>query len=892
MRTRVIAFLALLIVFLIILPCAYGTTPTQSVSKTGILSSTNYTENLSLYLTSSETLWKIHLSGGNINISSIDVPSSVSGFSLTLTHYTSWQSNYEIFTGYGFGLLGTSEPYPNGALLVINASSASDANSLASSLSSRFALAFVQTISSGSSYAFFSPIDFNTVFGAYFYKIVPLSAGGFATLFTESQFENNALDYYQLSYSGSTYSLSIGGITTLHSDNFQLYAQLGLSQSSYNYSSSASASSIDIYILGGLIDNSSVPYTNHVSNISSTIEIMRSANNSIPNINATLNFSFPTIVAYRQVTPTLTPSTGSSVTVTITVTNVGSTSVGATANDVFVNDSWIYAQSANFHLTQTQTSNNETLSPGNSYSVIYAFNVTASSGTFVIPATPVTYRYATSNSTEAQGKAMLNSETMVVGGPNTPELEATASIVSGTQIQVGQPNSVNVTVVNKGSGVAFGLTSDGFSRQNLQPGSSWSFISNQSSSSLINVNESISYLVRWQDANGVLHSTPTNTIHTVLSYSSPGSPALSLTKTVGTMKSDQINVTISAFNGSPSTISGSSVKDVFPSGLIFGKSYNSSSIISSGNDITANLSSIAPQTTVIFVYSLNVSNSNNNFVFLPASVSTAWNNVTIIHYSGGYGLPLGVVATKVFTPNQGFQGANVSISIGLVNHGTLPIFQVSLNNTYDSFLRVLSSNSGYAAVLNSGSQLNAILSANLTGSPGVYNSSSSAASFIFAGENQTATSSAVEVTIFHLPEANLTYSATKVEEGHNIVISVTITNPSNATINNISYSITLPKDLRIVSGGSLSFTIPTLGPESSYVNNITIITNQPDVYSFNDSKLTFEYQGHQLAGVVGSLSLNINDDIPLRYGIPVLIGLAIVVATLIYVRRLTKPGPS
>ena len=98
----------------------------------------------------------------------------------------------------------------------------------------------------------------------------------------------------------------------------------------------------------------------------------------------------------------------------------------------------------------------------------------------------------------------------------------------------------------------------------------------------------------------------------------------------------------------------------------------------------------------------------------------------ITHFSGGYGLPLGVIATKTFTPNDGFQGSNVSISIGLVNQGTLPIYQVDLNNSYDSFLSIINSNSSYAAILNGGGHLNALLNANLTGTPGVYNSSSSA----------------------------------------------------------------------------------------------------------------------------------------------------------------------
>ena len=540
---------------------------------------------------------------------------------------------------------------------------------------------------------------------------------------------------------------------------------------------------MDIYVLGGLVTIQAQPFTNHVSNISSTIEIAKSTNNTIPNVQRVSRFLFPTVLAYRQVSPTLTPSSGSNVTVTMTVTNISPTG-GATANNVFVNDSWIDSQSNNFHLTQTQTSNNETLAPGASYSVIYAFTVTATSGTFVMPATVVTYSYESANNATATGESLLNPETIVVGGANTPELEATAATASGTQIQSGEPYSVNVTIVNKGDGAAFGLTSGGLSKQNLPAGSSWSYISNQSSSSLTQTNASLSYSVNWQDASGISHSTSTNTINTILGFATPGSPDLSLTKTVGSLVSNQVNVTLSAFNNSPITISGTTIKDSIPSGMTFVKSYNSS-IQSNGILVSANLSSIITQSTVHFIYTLNVTNAKNNYIFLPANVSTSWNGQTITHYSGGYGLPLGVIATKIFTPNDGFQGSNVSISIGLVNQGTLPIYHVNLSNSYDSFLSVISSNSNYAAILTGGGHLNALLNVNLTGNPGSDNSSSSAASFIFAGTNQTATSTVVQVTIFHLPDANLTYSAEKIEEGHNIVITVTVTNPSNVTINNI-----------------------------------------------------------------------------------------------------------
>ncbi len=169
--------------------------------------------------------------GGNISVSSVSIPASVSGYSITLTYYSTWKTQFELFGKYGYGLLGSNEPNPDGALLQINSTSESDAQALATSLSQRFALAFALVSQSSGSFLFFSPSDFFTEVHVFFWNLVPTSYGGFATFFTEQQYEANAdLLYYQLAYSSSNYRVSIGALTPLVGTQFALYSQLGLSQ--------------------------------------------------------------------------------------------------------------------------------------------------------------------------------------------------------------------------------------------------------------------------------------------------------------------------------------------------------------------------------------------------------------------------------------------------------------------------------------------------------------------------------------------------------------------------------------------------------------------------------------------------------------------------------------
>lgn len=895
MRPRAYGILALLLLFLLAFPLAisainYGTL--GGISQTShVLAPSNqsYKENLSVYLTSGQSFWKTDYSGGNITIASVNIPSSVTGYSITLTNYQTWKSQYELFTRYGFGLLGSNEPTPGGAYLQVNTSSSSGAQSLVQSLSQRFGLVFEPLLQTSTSFTFFAPLNFNTEMHVYFWKLVPISYGGFAAFATEQTFESASLSYYKLAYSSSSYSISIGEIASAAGTQFKLYSALGLTGQNYTYSKYASSSSISVHVLGGLITNASIPFSNNYSNLSASMNTTsQSGNGTIPNLNATLNLSFPTLIAYRQIS-TLTPTTGTNVTATIFIKDVSPSGAPA-ATDVTVNDSWLKSYSNVVQLTNGNASSSvASLSSNAVTTVAYSFRVTASNGTINIPATPVTYQFLAGNKS-VNSVILLNPETIYIGTLNTPALEATASVTSSS-LQVGQAFGVNVTIINKGSGTAFNVKSSGLTKSDLPSGSTWSFITNTSSASLTQTNVNVSYSVSWSDSSGANHSANTNTLSAVFGFGSPATPAVGVNKLVAITNSSNVaNVTLVVYNSSPNEVKNVSIFDPLPSGVTFARSSNSTQLKSSGNDVNGNLSVLAGNSNATLHYLVNISNVNENYVFMPASISAAWNSITITHYSNGISLPLGVVASKSISPNQGFQGSNVTVSIGVTNKGSLPIYFLSLNNTLDSFMNETKSASNYAADLNNGQGLNASTIGNLVGNQGHYNSSSAVASFIFGGSNETASSKPVSVSVYGLVEANFSTSALKYEENHNINITVTITNPSNVTVSNVKFGMHIPQGLQIVGNGQTNFTIGTLSPGQTQHISVIVITNQPNVYSMNDTnaQLTFTYHGLALKGAVSSLTLSLSDDLTLRYGIPIVIAVAFVLGTLFYVRRLQK----
>lgn len=846
-----------------------------------------YSEHLSVYETSNEAYWSANLVGGNISLgSSFSLPAGVTSFSMVLTQYDTWNPTFETFTTYGLGLLGPNEPMPNATLLTVDTTSSSAASSLATTLSQMFALAFSPYTSNSTSFTFLSPMDFVTEMHVYFWKLIPSSAGGFASIMSESSYESLDLESYTLTDSSGSFSITYGGLTPVTSTSFDLYTLLGVT--ALNYSSASSSSSVEVHVLGGASTGVNSTFTNTYSNFSSSASATYTGgtNNVVPDLNASLDFSFPVIVAYRQMT-TLTPSPNSSVSVSIAVKDVSPT--GAPNATVTLNDDWIKTlYSTDFNVSAGNTSGTfVNMTSGQTNSVNYGFTVdNSTAGSFAIPATNVTYSFVIANQTLTES-TLLNSETLSVGVTNQPELEAIEDV---GVIQATQALSLNVTAVNKGNGPAFSLSSSsGQTLPSLSVGASWTYNITQSSPSLTSLNASVMPVVSWLNVNSVSFNASTNGIIAIYGFANPGSPGTSLSKSISLAPDNSyVNVTLSLQNTGSNPVSNITIADSIPADMTFSKSLGNTTVFNSGSLIYSNVTSLAAGAIDNFTYSLNFSSPGQNYIFMPANVSAPWNNVTVVHFSQGAGLPLGVVATKLISPSYGFVGSNVTEQLSILNKGSLPIYVVSLSNSSDPFISTVSSSGSTTPVLNTGQVSNSTVKGFFTGSPGNYTTSPAAASFIFAGSNQTASTNTTSVVIFQTVSSSMVASGPKIEENHAIQIIIEISNPSNVTVTNIKYALTLPPYLHLNSG-SLTGTISSLGPNQNASESFYVETSLPNQYTISGGNLTFQYGTQTLVGATNSLSLNIVDDLTIRYAIPVVIGLVLVAATLIYVRRLSKP---
>lgn len=882
---------------MIIVPIVFATSGGYTILGNGNskylsgVASNPYSENLALYITSAQSLWKADLSGGSISLG-VSVPASVSAFTVSLYHYDSWSPQYEVFTRYGFGYLGPTEPMPNETLLSVNTASVSDANSLAAALGQKFGLDYVPFSSNSSAaYTYISPIDFTTVMHIYFWNLLPHGEGGFANLTTEQAFESQNLAFYDVAYAGGSYSISYGGVSPLSGSRpFSLYSQLGIS-GTLNYSSASTGDAISVHVLGGLVTNSSFAFSNYYQNFSSVFSAPPSggATLTVPDLNASLDFSFPTVIAYRQISP-LDPSPGSSVSVSVTVKDVSP--AGSPPVNVSFADNWYTLPG--FNKTGGSSSANFNLSSSTSKTTIYFVKVPTTAGNFSIPATPVDYSFRAANST-LSAASFLNSETMLVGATSNAALEAIQNINS-TSISSGQQLAFNVFVKNWGPGPAVNVTVAGHAPFNLSPGGTQNYTVSAAPTSLTQTNATSESTIVWSDSTGS-HNVTTNAVNSVYSFGNPGSPGTSLSKFVAVANSHSYaNVTLELTNTGVLPLTNITVLDPIPSGMTFSHSIGnvSSSIITTNSPqgIFLLFKSVAVGETLSFRYNVTIGNPGDNYIVLPANVSSLWNGETIVHYSQGAGLPLGVVATKSVTPASGFQGTSSTENIAITNRGSLPIYDVSFANSTDSFLSYSGSQAVAKSILSAGDSLNATLNVNMTGTPGRYNSSASAAAFIFAGANKTAPSNVFSVTIYRVLSARLSTASPRIEENHDINVNVTISNPSNVTVSNVLYNVTLPPNLKLKSPSVLEFQISSLGPGENISRIFTVSTTIPYQYTIPGGNLTFQYQDRILKGTTSPLTLNIADDLLTRYAIPIVIGLLIVIGTVFYVRRLAKrPTP-
>jgi hypothetical protein len=112
-------------------------------------------------------------------------------------------------------------------------------------------------------------------------------------------------------------------------------------------------------------------------------------------------------------------------------------------------------------------------------------------------------------------------------------------------------------------------------------------------------------------------------------------------------------------------------------------------------------------------------------------------------------------------------------------------------------------------------------------------------------------------------------------------------------VTGVSLSISLPQGLAIVSypsgvqasGRTLTISIPTLAVGANLTSSIILKADFDGNFSPQAAKLTFEYLGSTLNGVVSTPVIAIGVDALLRYELPIGVAVVLILAVAVYMHR-------
>src|SRR5208282_2434639 len=155
--------------------------------------------------------------------------------------------------------------------------------------------------------------------------------------------------------------------------------------------------------------------------------------------------------------------------------------------------------------------------------------------------------------------------------------------------------------------------------------------------------------------------------------------------------------------------------------------------------------------------------------------------------------------------------------------------------------------------------------------PGNHTSASTSIYYVFGGVPTQYIVTSGTVLVFKPVQGATSMSSTPTE-GHDFSLAMSVQNPSPVNVSGVSFSISLPQGLTIVSypagvqvsGRTLTLSVTTLAAGAT--SNSSVILKGDFDGSFNPqtAKLTFNYLGATLTGIVSTPAVVVGVDALLR----------------------------
>ena len=291
---------------------------------------------------------------------------------------------------------------------------------------------------------------------------------------------------------------------------------------------------------------------------------------------------------------------------------------------------------------------------------------------------------------------------------------------------------------------------------------------------------------------------------------------------------------------------------------------------------------------------------SDNYLGEPGQVSTTYFGLTLHTAGSAFLVPAGVVVTRTDSPNPVFAGQNETVTVQIVNHGSLPVYNASVKTNQDVFDKALSGSLHQAyATLGPASTQSFNYSVEAV-TPGNHTTAAISVAFAFGGFAAAYTVFPNNVLVYKDVQATTSTKPSTPVEGADFTLSLNVQNPSSADVTNVSVSIPIPQGLTIVNassgldvkGRTVSFSLASLAAGATSGRSVTLRATTDGTINLGNGSLTFQYLGATIKGIVSIPAIVVGVDLPLRYELPIGLAVFLTIAVAFYMhRKLTVPQP-
>ena len=889
-----------------------------------VIGSTQYSEKLTVYVSGSDALWSLRLGGINASNQYITRLESVPGlnwYNVTAIKTTNWVSDFQAFGPSGYNLLPVPFVVPQGLFLKVGASSYPVAASAAQALDPYFLTTFSSLLNESGVYSFFAPVSFSSVMPATLMRLIPVSAGGFASAigYQSPSLEGNftALQSPMItlggvsSTSGFSHYLILSSITSSALTAFgapSLLTYFGSAPSFLQASNKSSASSIELHVLDGIITPANLTgVTNDRIHFASTYILDVQPGSKVRSLNVTVVEQPPQLLVTRTIDAGVLAQ-GRNVDVTLTFRNLSNAST--ITNATLVDNWW---QSYGFFKLVSGTSSmvEPKLLKGAAINPTYVLQYTGNSTQQVtIPPATASYSYVVTNS--VNGKSVnssvslfssVNGASLLLGqGVREPVLFAYLATSSGIGGAVGSAQTIKVVVKNVGNRTASNVVVNGQNTGALLAGQTLSVPIPVTTPSLVETNLTESYTVQYTTPENQVVTLGTNQLSLLFARSSikVGLGTLGVNSTTAPLSGGRTNLTLSftTSNQGSANLSTFSTTGRLPQGLACGKTVGKNITCSNGS-FTLNYSSVkagVPRTAFIdFIVA-----QPKNYIFGPFSFAFNSSGYALTGSSNGVPVPTGIVLSKSFNPSLLFGGMPSRVTLSATDSGPYPIYNVTVATAQDLFdslpqgsppLQTTNTTVSTAKPLSFSYNVTmSSVTGNQTGQP-------VGASFYFGGSKFSTSSPSEHAVIYPPLSASIASSPATPVEGKPFSILIKITNPSPLTVSGLQFSLPLPTEVQVVSetnasvsDGQITINANQLAKNGVYSANVTATSSSGVSIPFSGSKLSFKYAGVSINGKLPGQGIVINEDVLTRYLLPIGLAAVVLLAVAVFVRRMASPN--